>query len=104
MVFFYSSKKYEENKTHNMLSFTLDPRFKSLRLVSFLIGKKMLFPLWKNMIKVLNSYAFKCYHTFHLMVEFRLEVNMQIDEESSFNIFEMSVGINEPMKEVVNEL
>jgi hypothetical protein len=38
------------------------------------------------------------------MVEFRLEVNMQIDEESSFNIFEMSVGINEPMKEVVNEL
>jgi hypothetical protein len=32
-------KKYEENKTHNM-SFTLDPRFKNLGLVSFLIGQK----------------------------------------------------------------
>jgi hypothetical protein len=38
------------------------------------------------------------------MVEFELVVNMQIDEESSLNIFEMSAGINEPMKEVVNEL
>ncbi len=46
----------------------------------------------------------KCYHTLHLMVEFGLEVNMQIDEENSLNIFEMFVGINLPMKEVVNEL
>jgi hypothetical protein len=38
------------------------------------------------------------------MVEFGLEVNMQIDEENSLNIFEIFVGINEPMKEVVNEL
>jgi hypothetical protein len=38
------------------------------------------------------------------MVEFGLVVNMQIDEESSFNIFEMSARINEPTKEVVNEL
>jgi hypothetical protein len=33
-------KKYEENKTHNMLSLMLDLRFKSLRLVSSLIGQK----------------------------------------------------------------
>ncbi len=33
-------KKYEENKAHNILSFMLDPRFKSLKLVSFLIGQK----------------------------------------------------------------
>jgi hypothetical protein len=46
----------------------------------------------------------KCYHTLHLMVEFGLVVNMQIDEESSLNIFEMFVGINELTKEVVNEL
>jgi type III secretory pathway component EscV len=38
------------------------------------------------------------------MVEFGLVVNMQIDEENSLNIFEMSVGINELTKEVVNEL
>ncbi len=33
-------KKYEGNKTHNMLSLMLDPRFRSMRLVSFLIGRK----------------------------------------------------------------
>jgi hypothetical protein len=32
--------KYEKNKTHNMLSFILDFRFKSLKLVSFVIGEK----------------------------------------------------------------
>ncbi len=28
---------------------------------------------------------------------------MQFDEESSFDIFEMSVGTNEPTKDVVNK-
>jgi hypothetical protein len=32
--------KYETNKTYNMLSLMLEPRFKSLRLVSSLIGQK----------------------------------------------------------------
>ncbi len=31
-------KKYEKNKTHNMLSLILNPGFKSLRLVSYFIG------------------------------------------------------------------
>jgi hypothetical protein len=30
--------KYEANKTHNMLSLMLDPKFQRLRLVSFVIG------------------------------------------------------------------
>jgi hypothetical protein len=30
--------KHEANKTHNMLSLMLDPKFKSLRLISFVIG------------------------------------------------------------------
>jgi hypothetical protein len=30
--------KYEKNKTHNMLSLMLNSKFKSLRLVSFVIG------------------------------------------------------------------
>ncbi len=37
MVFFHF-KKYERNRTHNMLSLMLNPRFKSLRLVSSFIG------------------------------------------------------------------
>jgi hypothetical protein len=39
MVFFSCFKKYEGNKTHNMLSLMLDLRFKSLRLVSYFIGQ-----------------------------------------------------------------
>ncbi len=30
--------KYEANKTHNMLSLMLNPKFKNLRLVSFVIS------------------------------------------------------------------
>jgi hypothetical protein len=45
----------------------------------------------------------KCYHILHLLAEFGLVINMQIDEESSLNIFEMSIGTSEPTKEVVNK-
>jgi hypothetical protein len=41
-------KKYEGNKTHNMLSLMLDPRFKSLRLVSSLIGRKQVVSIVKE--------------------------------------------------------
>jgi hypothetical protein len=37
------------------------------------------------------------------MAEFGLLAKMQIDEGSSLDIFEMSLGINEPTKEVVNK-
>ncbi len=38
--FFSFIKKNEEYKTHNMLSFMLNLRFKSLRFVSFVIGRE----------------------------------------------------------------
>jgi hypothetical protein len=41
-------KKYEEKKAHDMLPLMLDPRFKTFRLVSSLIGHE---PLLKNMTK-----------------------------------------------------
>jgi hypothetical protein len=37
------------------------------------------------------------------MTKFGLVANMQLDEEISFNTFEMFVGTNELMKEVVNK-
>ncbi len=37
------------------------------------------------------------------MTKFGLVANMQFDEKFSFNIFEMFVGTNELMKEVVNK-
>ncbi len=45
----------------------------------------------------------KCYHILHHMVEFEHVENMQIDEESNLDIFEMSTRMNEPMKGVVNK-
>jgi hypothetical protein len=37
------------------------------------------------------------------MAKFGPMTNMQIDEESSLDIFEMCVGIGEPTKEVLNK-
>jgi len=33
-------KKYENNKAHNMISLMLDPRFKSLCIISSFVGKE----------------------------------------------------------------
>ncbi len=96
--------KYEGNKAHNMLSLMLDPRFKSLKLISFLIG-------WQQAISIVEKYdqwslfpmLLRCYHIFHPMVEFGHVANMQTNEESSLDIFEMSIGTNEPIEEVANK-
>jgi hypothetical protein len=37
------------------------------------------------------------------MAKFGLVVNMETDEESSLDIFEMSIQTNEPTKEVLNK-
>jgi hypothetical protein len=37
------------------------------------------------------------------MVEFGHVANMQTNEESSLDIFEMSIGTNEPIEEVANK-
>ncbi len=45
----------------------------------------------------------RCYHILHRMAKFGHVANMQIDEESSLDIFEMSIKTSEPTKEVVNK-
>jgi len=45
----------------------------------------------------------RCHHILHPMAEFGLVANMQTDEESSLDIFEMFTRTNEPTKEVVNK-
>jgi hypothetical protein len=57
----------------------LDPRFKSLRLVSFLIG-------WEQVVSIMEKYdqqslfpmVLKCYNIFHPMSEFGHVADMQI--------------------------
>jgi len=45
----------------------------------------------------------KCYHILHPIAKFEPMANMQIDEESILNIFEMSTKTTEPTKELVNK-
>jgi hypothetical protein len=40
--------KYEKKKFHNMLNLMLNPRFKSLKLVSFFIGQKQIVSMVKD--------------------------------------------------------
>jgi len=40
LIFFLSVlRKYEEKKTHNMVSLMLDPKFKSLHIISSFVGR-----------------------------------------------------------------
>jgi hypothetical protein len=82
----------------------LDFRFKSLRLVSFVIGiGTWCFHCGRIDKQLLFHMLLKCYHIPHLLAKFGLVVDMQIDEESTLDIFEMSIGTSEPTKEVVNK-
>ncbi len=85
------------------MSFMLDPRFKSLRLVSFVIGHDHVSIVEKYDKQSLIPMLLKCYHIIHLMIELGHVANMQIDEENSFDIFEMFARSSEPTKEVVNK-
>jgi hypothetical protein len=66
-----------------MLSFMLDSRFKSLRLVSFLIS-------WEQVVSIVEEYNQQslfptlliCYHILHTMVEFELVTYMQTNEKN----------------------
>jgi hypothetical protein len=58
-------------KRYNMLSLMLDPRFKTLRLVSSLIGREQ----GKAIVEEYNKKSlfpmlFKCYYHLHQLVEF----------------------------------
>jgi hypothetical protein len=81
----------------------LDPRFKSLRLISFVIGQKHVSIVEEYDKQSLFPMLLKCYHILHPMVEFGFVIGMQLDEEKSCNSFEMFVRTSEPTKVLVNK-
>jgi len=86
------------------MSLMLDPRFKSLRLISFLIGQEQVVSIMEEYDQQsLFLMLLRCYHILHPMAKFGPMANMQIDEESNLDIFEMSTWTNEPTKDVLNE-
>ncbi len=86
--FLWFFKTYEEDKTYNMLSFMLDPRFKNLRMVSYVIG-------WEQIVSIVEEYdqwslfpkLLRCYHILHDMVEFGFVAYVQINEKNSLDSF-----------------
>jgi hypothetical protein len=82
----------------------LDLRFRNLSLVSFVIGQEYVVPIVEEYDKQsIFPMLLICYHIFHIMAKFGLMANMQIDEENSFNIFEMYARTSEPTKQLVKK-
>jgi hypothetical protein len=70
-----------------MLSLMLNPRFKSMKLVSSLINRKQVVSIVEEYDQwSLFPMFLKCYHIFHPMAKFWHVANMQTNEKNSLNI------------------
>jgi hypothetical protein len=87
-----------------MLFLMLEPRFKSLCLVSSFIGNEE----GVNIVEEYNRLSLypmllKCYHYLHLTIESKVGCIDQIkDSKFDFDIFEQTPSTSEPTKELVN--
>jgi hypothetical protein len=75
----------------------LNPRFKSLCLVSSFVGQK-------KGVCIVDEYdrrVLKCYHHLHLMIEFVGCVDQTCDEDFNLNNFQWTTSTSEPSKELV---
>ncbi len=91
--------KYKEKNAHNMFFLMLDPRFKNLWLVCFLLVNSKMFPFVEDHDRCyLFPMLLKCHHVPHLLVESKIVAN----QDSCLYIFKIIVGTNEPTKELVN--
>jgi len=97
-------KKYEKRKAHNMLSLMLDPRFKTLRIMSSFIGCEQVKAIVEEYDKKsLFLMLLKCYYHLHLLVEFARDVvDQRVKEDMNLDIFEMAANTSEPTTKLVN--
>ncbi len=73
-----------------MFSLMLDPRFKILCLVFSLMVVNKVRQLLKNMANFFISMLLKCHYHLHPLVESKTcVVDQRVEENMSFNIFEM---------------
>jgi hypothetical protein len=85
-----------------MLSLMLDPRFKSLCLISSFVGQKEGVSIVDEYDKrILYPMFLKCYHHLHPMTKFVGCVNQIGDEDFNLDNFQQIVGTDEPSKELV---
>jgi hypothetical protein len=92
-------KNYENRKVHNMISLILDPRFKSLCIVSSFVGREQGVALVEeNDLKSLYPMLVKCHEHLHPLV--RLDNNCGDQDifelDCSLDIFEQATSTSEP--------
>jgi len=98
--------KYDGKKTHNMQALMLDPRFKSLVLISnSFIGSELGVTIGTKFDrKSLYSILFlKSYHHLHSLSKIESSFVNKTNENISLDIFEMVTSTNELTKELVNQ-
>jgi hypothetical protein len=97
-------KKHEERKAHNMLSLMLDPKFKTLCLMSSFINLEQSKAIVEKYDKKsLFSMLLKCYYHLHPLVESeRGVVDERVEKDMSLDIFEMITNTSEPTTKLVN--
>ncbi len=87
-----------------MLSLVLDPRFKTLRLISSFIA-------WKEGVSIVDEcdrkklypMLLKCYHHLHPMTKSIGCVDQTCDEDFNLDIFQQTASTSEPSKERVTK-
>ncbi len=95
---FHSFKNIYEKKPDNMLFLMSNPRFKNLRLVSFLIGRKQgIFIVQEYDMKFLFPMLLKYHEHLHPIIEFEI-AKQNIDAHNSLELFDMNINYNEPMR------
>jgi hypothetical protein len=92
-------KNYENTKAYNMISLMLDPRFKSLCIVSSFVGREQGVALIEEYDrKSLYHMLVKCHEHRHPLVRLdRNCVNQDIfEQDCNLDIFEQIVSTSEP--------
>jgi hypothetical protein len=97
-------KKYEEKKSHNIFFKMLNPRFKTLCLVSTLIAHEQGKAIVEEYDKKSMSPMFlKYFYHLHPLVESEKDVvEQRVEEDRSLDIFGMIANISDPTIELVN--
>jgi hypothetical protein len=89
-------RKYENRKTHNMISFMLNPRFKSFHIVSSFVGRE------QGVVALVEEYDRKSLYPMLIKYHEHLHPLVRLDRKYvDQDIFEQIVNASEPIQELV---
>ncbi len=103
-IFISFLKKFDERKTHNMLTLILlDPRFKSFHLVSSFIACDQGVAIIKQYDTMsLYPMFMKCYYYLHPSIESNNDfVNQKVYDDNNLDILKMIARSTKPTKKLV---